>query len=79
MLKISIGRIGCGRLNKIPRNRFYYSQLNVKEEASMTTDHRRNEDNTCKEKCDDDFIRCVEQSQANCLDNFNQCASVCNQ
>jgi hypothetical protein len=76
MLKIWVDCIECSQFNMIRRNRFH-SIVNVEEENSMSTEHKDSENNTCTEKCDDDFIRCVDQSRANCLDNFSTCASVC--
>jgi len=66
-----------GQITVISRDPFSQFQLKLEEDAHMSTDNVRSEDNSCKEKCDDDFISCVEHSRANCLDEFNTCSSAC--
>ena len=43
----------------------------------MSEENVRSKDNSCSEKCDEDFIRCVEHSRSDCLDDFKGCSSTC--
>ena len=43
----------------------------------MSAEKVRSENNSCSEECDEDFISCVEHSQADCMEDFKDCSSAC--
>lgn len=43
----------------------------------MSAENVRNDENSCSDKCDEDFIRCVELSRTDCMDDFKDCSSSC--
>ena len=43
----------------------------------MSSENIHDAGHSCSEKCDENFISCVEHSRAGCLEDFKDCSSTC--
>jgi hypothetical protein len=46
-------------------------------EATMSQKIVNEQSIACKQQCDEEFIRCVDNSSGNCLESYRRCSSFC--